>query len=188
MMTFSKRNIFFLIIHYLWLIPLISGIAVFLLFFITDHYVFLMPGFYIFCIGLCCSFIGILLSTFSLIKSKIYLYKENKPISIKYLLLNISNFPIALIIAIAWFFVMSTFTTIVLNQSDTVLSGSYILGGGITQNLGDIKPNGIRFSIFTIKQDGTLFFKYKKEGIDKDYLIQGYVTNGQGGRHVIKIK
>ena len=183
-----RNNILHLAMKYCWLIPLIFGITVFFVWVITRNDIFLFPAMMIFVSGLLLSFLGIIISLIKINISKKNKQKSEFLIALKYLILNIINFPLAIIIAIGWFTLLQTYTVTIHNDTNQILENCLIEGGGIHKELGDIDPNKKKLSLFLIKQDGKLLLKYKSNQIFHEEVISGYVTNGMGDRKKINIK
>ncbi len=177
-----------LAMKYCWLIPLIFGIMVFLLWVITINDIFLFPAMIIFATGLLLSFFGIIISLIQINISNKSKQKSEFKISLKYLILNVLNFPIAIIIAIGWFTLMQTYAVTIHNDTNQIIKNCIIEGGGIHKELGDIDSHKKKLSLFLIKQDGKLLLKYKSNQIFHEEVISGYVTNGIGDRKKIIIK
>jgi uncharacterized membrane protein YcgQ (UPF0703/DUF1980 family) len=80
------------------------------------------------------------------------------------------------------------YVVIVENNSNAILTNCIIDGGGIYEELGDIDPDEVMKHNFWIKQDGTLSFHFQKDHENIEIIIDGYVTNGDGGLETVTIE
>jgi hypothetical protein len=101
--------------------------------------------------------------------------------------LLLANFAVAGGIIAAVIAIKTRYVVIIQNDSKHVLSGIRVRGGGCEADLGAIPPNGATRHSLWIQQDGSLEFLAVSGTTALTHTIDGYVTNGTGGRTTVVI-
>jgi hypothetical protein len=95
------------------------------------------------------------------------------------------NFPAAAGILYAVEVIETAYAVEVQNQSAQPLDSVRVYGGGCDISFGVIPPHGAARRTFWIKGDGTLAVQVKRASDSAEAIVEGYVTNGLGGRSVV---
>jgi hypothetical protein len=98
-----------------------------------------------------------------------------------------SNIPAAAAIILAVIHIESQYTVIVDNQSDGAIEEFTLSGGGVRFSFGTIEPDTRVRRSFRIQRDGVLMCSGIHRGKPLEAQVDGYVTNGMGGRKLIQI-
>lgn len=173
-----KNNLFLFLF---WFIPLSLGLLSFFGWLITRFDFFLGAGIIALYIGVFTVLIG------SIILLILRLLNKGNKLLRKFLLL-LSNIIIGLLVAFVSITLLTMYIVIVENDSNSILTNCIIDGGGIHEEIEDIDPKKVVRKRFWIKHDGTLFFYCQNENKDIEIMIDGYVTNGNGGKKIVTVE
>jgi len=98
------------------------------------------------------------------------------------------NFPVALGIVNAAIRIETRYTVVIRNASSQPVNEIRIFGGGCSKSLNSIRGGGTGEVSFWIEHDGQLQFEAVSGGRQIEGIVDGYVTNGEGGYVTITIK
>lgn len=101
--------------------------------------------------------------------------------------LLLANFAVAGGIIATVIALETRYVVIIRNDSQQVLSGIRVRGGGCEADLGAIPPSGATRRSLWIQQDGSLEFLAASGTTALTHTIDGYVTNGMGGQTAVVI-
>jgi len=165
------------------LLPLISGIAVFLLWIGSRWELLKLVGFFVILAGMLCILVGAIALIVSLRQSLTlgYPIKKNLPKWILITTIYLSNFLAAGGIIAFVLNIETRYTIRIINQSKQKLSSITISGGGCLINVPDLPADTTTTQYLYVKQDGSLTIKAKTDDSELEQVIEGYVTNGMGG-------
>jgi len=171
-------------------VPLIMGVTTFFLWYFTRTDWLMMVGLVTILVGLVCA----LTATILLL---IYLYSQDKTKTpLRRIIRNgvvcgliiISNFPAAYICVVQAGRIESQYVLTVKNDGASVLSNIIIKGPGINKVVRQIGPEQKRVLKFNFRGDGKLEFSAEHNTNVFGGEIEGYVTNGIGGKATLVIK
>lgn len=102
-------------------------------------------------------------------------------------LLLLANFPVAAGLTYSAVQIESAYTVVIMNSSAAALRDVHVIGGGCDVSFGTIQPGDRVKRTFWVQFDGTL--ELVAEGTAGSYheTIEGYVTNGWGGKASITV-
>ncbi len=165
------------------LVPLISGIVVFLFWLVSRWEVLKLVGFFVILTGIACILGGAIALIFSLRQSLTqgYPIKKNLPKWTLITAIFLSNFLAAGAIIVSVLTIESRYTVRIVNQSKQKLSSITITGAGCLIEVPDLPASASTSQHFYVKQDGTLTIKFKTDDSEMEGVIEDYVTNGMGG-------
>jgi len=109
--------------------------------------------------------------------------KAIKPLAIMAL-----NFIVAPTLVMAGIIIATGYVITVENRSKLPLENFHLLVPGDIIQFGTLQPSERKTEQFRIKGDGTIEYRYKQEGKSHSGLVEGYVTNMQGGSISIVIR
>lgn len=171
-------------------LPLLVGILIFLMWFITRWNWLMMAGmftlfggvavFFIGAIALVC-FFWLAFRTPELPRRRLWLS------TLGCAALLLSNFAVAGGITASVIAIETRYTVVVHNTSQLPLSGVRVFGGGCEADFGTIPPNGIIRRSFWIQHDGELEFRAVSGATTHSQTIDGYVTRNMGGHTTVNI-
>ncbi len=102
-------------------------------------------------------------------------------------LLQLANFPVAVGVVVAAHYVHTRFTVEVTNESGEPIRQMVVSGGGVKAIIEDVPAGERRTESFHFTQDGSLGYEFTHQGKIRSGVVEGYVTNGQGGRRSVLI-
>lgn len=97
------------------------------------------------------------------------------------------NFPVAAAFAVAALDIESRYYITVINEAPLPMEECVVSGGGVWIDLGRVEPGAIQRRSFHIQTDGELTCCGIYAGRRREALVEGYVTNGEGGEKIIRI-
>ena len=170
-------------------VPLISGITVFLLWIGSRWEVLKLVGFFIILAGLLCVLCGAMALIASLRQSLTlgYPIKKNLPKWVLITTIFLSNFLAAGGIVASVLNLETRYTVQIINQSKQKLSSITISGGGCLINVPDLPADTTTTQHLHFKQDGSLTINAQVDDSELEQVVEGYVTNGMGGSAKITI-
>jgi len=171
------------------LVPLVSGIVVYLLWIGSRWEVLKLVGFFVIAAGIASIFVGVISLIFSLRHSLSlgHPIKQNLPKCILIATIFLSNFLAAGAIIASVLSIETRYTIQLVNQSKQKLSSITISGGGCLIEVPDLPASATTTQHFYIKQDGSLNIKAKTDDTELEQVIESYVTNGMGGNAKITV-
>lgn len=171
------------------LVPLVSGIVVYLLWIGSRWEVLKLVGFFVIAAGIASIFVGVISLIFSLRHSLTlgHPIKQNLPKCILIATIFLSNFLAAGAIIASVLSIETRYTIQLVNQSKQKLSSITISGGGCLIEVPDLPASATTTQHFYIKQDGSLNIKAKTDDKELEQVIESYVTNGMGGNAKITV-
>ena len=101
--------------------------------------------------------------------------------------LLLANFAVAGGIIATVIAIETRYVVIIQNDSQQVLSGIRVRGGGCEADLGAIPPSGAARRALWIQQDGSLELLAASGTTAFTHTIDSYVTNGMGGKTTVVI-
>ncbi|MEY4567474.1 MAG: hypothetical protein RLY14_2444 [Planctomycetota bacterium] len=165
------------------LVPLSSGIAVFLLWLGSRWEILKLAGVFVILAGIVCIFVGATAMVFSLKKSRVQgnPIRKHLPKWILLIAVFLSNFLAAGGIIATVLNIESRYTIRIVNQSNQELSAITISGGGCLIEVPNLPAGVTTTQHLYFKQDGSLTIKANADDRKLDVVIEGYITNGMGG-------
>ena len=173
------------------LLPLLVGVSLFVLWIITGWDWLMVGGFFTLYGGLASFLIGaIALARYcwAACRSADPQGRKWVPAALACAALLLSNFPTAGGIIATVIAIETRYSVVVHNASQHALSDVQVYGGGCEADLGTIPPGGLARRSFWIKRDGELEFRAVSSSITHHMIIDGYVTNGIGGRAEVVVE
>lgn len=170
--------------------PLLIGVSIFLLWIITRWDWLMLAGVATLYGGVAAFFIGALaIASFSWIASRSPggpQPRQSRRILACGLLL-VSNFPVAGGVIAAVIAIETRYVVIVQNNSQQVLSGIRLSGGGCAAEIGTLKPGSTARRAFWIQREGSLEFRALKGTSALAHTIDPYVCRDGGGQKTVII-
>ncbi len=108
--------------------------------------------------------------------------------SLKAVGLLLANFPVAAAIVLTVIHLETTFFVTARNLSNKTMHTFKLTAPGVDVELGPIKPGQKKKTSFQVHADGTLRFSAVQDDRQIEGTVEGYVTNGMGGRKIIEIR
>jgi hypothetical protein len=173
------------------LLPLLVGVSLFVLWIITRWDWLVAGGFVMLYGGLVSFLIGaIALACYCWAASRSADPPRRKwvPSALACAALLLSNFPTAGGIIAAVITIETCYSVVVHNASQQALIDVRVYGGGCEADLGTIPPGGLAQRSLWIQHDGELEFRAVSSSTNHHMTIDGYVTNGMGGRAVVFVE
>ena len=171
-------------------VPLLLGVSIFFLWVITRWDWLMMAGVATLYAGVAAFFIGAFaLACFCWLASRSadLPRRRNSNRVLACGLLLVSNFPVAVGIVAAAIAIETCYVVIVQNNSQQVLSGIRLSGGGCEAEIGTIPPGGAARRSFWIQDDGSLEFRALQGNSALTHTIDPYVCGGMGGHTTVII-
>jgi len=168
-----------------WALPLVTGLAIFVIWLLTKYDFLMVLGAYCIYFGVALSVVGLVYGLFRLIKNRKNMPERQS--ALFSVLLLLSNLPVAIGVLVAAVAISTAYTVDVSNTTLVDLSDCAISGGGIYEQVGIVKARSIVTRTFWIKQDGGLTLSYTLNGVKYERSVSGYVTNGMGGHDIVEI-
>lgn len=173
------------------LLPLLIGVSLFVLWIVTRRDWLMVGGFVTLYGGLVSFFIGaIALARYCWAASRLVDPPRRRwvPSALACAALLLSNLPVAGGIVAAVIAISTCYSVVVHNASQQAISDVRVYGGGCEANLGTIPPGGLARRLFWIQRDGELAFRAVSSSTTHHMIIDGYVTNGMGGRTEVVVE
>ncbi len=173
------------------LLPLLVGVSLFVLWIISRWDWLMVGGFVTLYGGLVSFLIGVVALTcycWAACRSADPPRRKWIPSALACAALLLSNFPTAGGIIAAVIAIETSYSVIVHNASQQALSDVWVYGGGCEADLGTIPPGGLARRSLWINRDGKLEFCAVSSSTTRHMIIDGYVTNGIGGRAEVFIE
>lgn len=171
-------------------LPLVLGLLVMVSFAVTEASWLMLVGVLLIYFGL----VSVALGAGALIWSVAAARKRNisRPAGILHsawfaALVLLLNFPAAYACLYVGSMIATKYRVAVQNDTSGSLESARILGGGCDLRLGDIPPHETRNSTCWIGHDDSLRFLYGEHGQEHTVTIDGYVTNGMGGKRLVVV-
>lgn len=162
------------------LLPACGGGAILLLWMLFDRDFLIIAGLGTMALGAGLLVLGTAGALFALLRRNCP--REDRRPLVKSLLLLFTNLPLGAACFAAAFIWAQLFLVLLVNGSPLPLEECRIEGGGVRIELGTLPPGGWKIRGFFIERDGGLSLFCREEGQEREFLLQGYVTNGMGGR------
>ena len=159
---------------------MLVGISIFLLWFITRKEIFFWMGFY----GLFACLASVAVSSVFLMVSLGDNRVHGRQLVFSVLpavFLMVLNFPVGIAVIIAFDYFQSQYVLIVKNDSSVVVKDIRIVATS-EDVIGDLCPNEQTTKKYHFAGDGNLTFSASIEGQTINGAIEGYVTQGIGGK------
>jgi hypothetical protein len=173
------------------LVPLLVGVAIFSLWLITRWQWLMLAGMVtiyggvaLFCIG----FVALAVYCWSALRLPDVSGKRLLFSTLGCAATLLSNFAVAAGIIVAAITIETRYTVVVHNASGRPLEHVRVFGGGCDCYIGSIPPSGTTQRSFWVNCDGSLEFSASSGTTTHSQIIEGYVTNGMGGRVVVTIR
>ena len=173
------------------LLPLLIGVSLFLLWIITRWDWLMLAGAIALYGGLASFVIGAIALVrycWAACRSADPSRRNWVPAAVACAALLLMNFPTAGGIIAAVIAIETRYSVVVHNASPHALSDVRVYGGGCEADLGTIPPGGFARRSFWIQRDGELEFRAASSSTTHHLLIDGYVTNGMGGRTEVVVE
>lgn len=173
------------------LLPLLVGVSLFVLWLITRWDWLMVGGFLTLYGGLASFLIGAIALTrycWAACRSANPPRRKWIPAALACAALLLSNFPTAGGIIAGVIAIKTCYSVIVHNASQHALRDVRVCGGGCDADLGTIPPGGLARRSFWIQRDGELEFLAVSGSTTRHMIIDGYVTNGMGGRAEVVVE
>lgn len=173
------------------LLPLLVGLSLFVLWIITRWDWLVVGGFVTLYGGLVSVLIGaIALARYCWAAARIADPPRRNwvPSALACAALLLSNFPAAGGMIAAVIAIETRYSVVVHNASKQAISNVRVYGGGCEAKFGTIPPGGLARRSLWIQHDGELEFAAVGSSTTHCMTIDGYVTNGMGGRRVVSVE
>jgi hypothetical protein len=163
------------------LVPLVTGVGIFLLWLATGWVWLISAGFMTIFGGIVSVLIGAgCLVAYFLRTSQDDLGEARRFKTLVAAVVLFANFPTAGVIASAAVYLPTVYTVTIDNQSTGSLEDFRLIGGGVEIGCGTVSPGKSIQQRFLIRQDGELVLRAIRNGEKVEGRVEGYVTNGQG--------
>ena len=171
-------------------VPLLVGVAIFLLWLITRWDWLMVAGLITMYAGIVIFFIGAIALAWFLWLAFHVPAPQGRPwfSAICCAVLLLSNFPVAGGIMAAVIAIETRYTVVVENESQQPLDDVRVTGGGCDVNFGTIQAGAVVRRSFWIQQDGQLGFHTVSGATTHDKIIDDYVTGNLGGNTIVTIQ
>ena len=97
------------------------------------------------------------------------------------------NFPAAGGILWTVYDLETKYTVVIRNHAPAAIELAAITGGGVSLEIGTIRPGATITKKFRVVTDGTLVFSGEQSGRKLQVVADSYVTNGGGGHRQIDV-
>ncbi len=169
------------------LMPLSTGILIFLCWLVTRAHWLKMVGLVTLYIGLGLFVIGVIFLVIYFIQSRkneILGYWKKSSVS---LLILLSNFPVYAVIMGTVIYVAGISTVIIENQSTTSIKKVILSVQGNIFNLGSVLPNEQIKKNIHFQSEGAVHYSFTREKDKYEGVMFGYVTGGMGNTAIMVI-
>jgi len=174
-----------------WALPLIAGVAIFVLWLLTRWEGWVLAGVVNLYVGLAGVIIGgVALVVFCWLGQPTLepLAGRTRRRAIVGGLLLVSNFPVAAAIIAAVVAIESLYTVVVHNASPAPLDQVRVSGGGVEVSFGSLAPGATARRSFWVQHEGSLTFEAISGASRYTALVDEYVTNSMGGHSTVTIE
>jgi hypothetical protein len=154
------------------LLPLGTGVGIFLLWLIARWDWLMMAGLFTVYGGIVSVLVGL---------GFLVAAGKQTPSARPALGILLANFPIAGFIIVVAFVIQTRFPVTVVNEGHATLDQFVVSGGGVEFDFGSVAPGQTVTRHRLIDHDGSLVFHARREGEEIEGTVEGYVTNNQGG-------
>ncbi len=107
--------------------------------------------------------------------------------SLKPLAIITMNFVAAAILFISGAIIATSFVITVVNSSESLVEGFHLLVPDDKIRFGNLQPSDSRTEWFRIRKDGNMEYRFRKGETCYSGMVEGYVTNMQGGKIIITV-
>jgi hypothetical protein len=176
------------LIFSLW--PLVVGVSVFLLWWLTRWQILEMLGaFTIYggIISVLLAFVAVVGYIIVAVKARVLLKKVALN-AVIVLIAIIINFPAAFACIVGVDYISSIYALTIENRSSATIQQLTISGRDTIWSIGPILPGGKDHVKFRITFEGSLTFSASSNGNKIDGVLEGYVTSGCGGQRTLEIE
>ena len=171
-------------------LPLISGVAIFSLWFITRWPLLELAGMLTIMLGLAAFVAGctmLLLYVRARLRAGVESPRRVLGRTALAGLLLLANFPAALACFEAAWFLQTQYTLVVTNAGTVTVNSFIVTGPGINHEFGPLPPRTSAKRRFHIATDGTLTFSMTVGQTASTGDLAGYITNGMGAETIVTI-
>lgn len=173
----------------LGLIPLATGMSIFLLWLLTRWDWLMLAGIFTIYGGVACVTGGLVCLIAYAVLARRTSRAGNvtwRVVAVAFLLLV--NFPVAGAVTWGAVYIETLYTVEVRNETSSPIERLAVSGGGVEVIFGDILPGTSRRTRFHILHDGSLTYRFRHHGEERHGVVEGYVTNGMGGHRALLIR
>lgn len=182
-----KMKRFYLLSLFCGIMPIFVGVLVFLVWYFFRLDFLLVTGLFVIYGGIAIVIVGMIFLIMYEVRYRAASGRFDFKKGIISAGIMIANIPIAIFVSALAIGIMTQYTLTVLNDSGTNIQDVVVMAPNFRVNTGDIPAGEIRVVKLHFQRDGELTFEVHFETQSLQGNIEGYVTNGMGGRSTLII-
>jgi hypothetical protein len=171
-------------------VPLTVGLSIFLFWLVTDWKWLQFIGLVTLCLGfgsVLAGFVYLGIWVLKMVRSGSWSRDRLMGQMLVVAVVLAANFPVACGILWTVYNLETRYTVVIRNHAPAALELAAITGGGVSLEIGRIRPGASITKEFRIVHDGTLVFSGEQSGRKLQVVVDSYVTNGSGGHKQIDV-